>query len=96
MVEHVDRCASSPMFPLFRVVSVGSRRLGSCRLVSSAARPKFQASQASSLTAFIWGSVFLVSASIALRPSIHLDTEVLPDALNVQSVSFEPIDGLAR
>jgi hypothetical protein len=83
------------MFPLFRVVSVGSRRLGSCRLVSSAARPKFQASQASSLTAFIWGSVFLVSASIA-RPSIHLDTEVLPDALNVQSVSFEPIDGLAR
>ena len=79
------------MFPLFRVVSVGSRRL-----VSSAARPKFQASQASSLTAFIWGSVFLVSASIALRPSIHLDTEVLPDALNVQSVSFEPIDGLAR
>jgi len=49
--------------------------VASRRLLSSAAHSRFQ--KPSTRASLVWGSVFLVSASIALRPTIHLDSEVL-------------------
>jgi len=59
--------------------------VGSRSLVSSAVRPKFQASRAS-LAPLLLGSALLVSASIALQPTLHLDAEaqVLPGSTNFQ------------
>ncbi|KIM85504.1 hypothetical protein PILCRDRAFT_817535 [Piloderma croceum F 1598] len=66
------------MFPFLQHHIFKVARTGSWRLFSSAAHPKFHAS--ASLGPFLWGSIFLVSASIAFRPTVHLDAESLPDA----------------
>jgi hypothetical protein len=66
------------MFPFLQYHIFKVARTGSRRLFSSAVHPNLHAS--ASLKPFLWGSIFLVSASVAFRRTIHLDAESLPDA----------------